>query len=396
MGNNITRESSKNYLDAFRQDPLQLLTKLSNREEAFVSFTLGGEQCRFVNDPVAIEKILSTHHENFSKVFGFQRARVLIGKGLFTRELNWKNLNISRIDSKKYNDCVDQQCRSWDVGEINVFEEMKEISLRIMATTICEGSLDADLTEIKNAVEFTIDCLNQITLPFPEIILELPEEYKNKFSLVFSFLQKTVNSKDNSPQNLDKVMTSLLAGYEQIGSVLAWALFLLAQYPDIQGLAKDKIHSTLERREPTIQDCRLLPLITGIIEETLRIYPPVWMLARRTLDDFYFNETFIKRNTIIVMSQYTTHRKSLYFDNPLEFKPARWQKKDNLPMFAFFPFGHGPRVCKGENFVRVACTVVLIRLLQFYKFELHDYTSNILEPRITLRPKNGLSLKVSV
>jgi cytochrome P450 len=127
-----------------------------------------------------------------------------------------------------------------------------------------------------------------------------------------------------------------------------------------------------------------------VVQESMRLYPPAWLLGREAVRDVEIGGVPISRGTIVLISQWVMHRDGRYFDRPLHFDPDRWSGKMDLPRFVYFPFGAGPRVCIGAAFATLECTVALAMIARRCRFEMSSAGTVVPEPTMTLRPKGGV------
>lgn len=225
----------------------------------------------------------------------------------------------------------------------------------------------------------------------------------------------------------DEVMTIFLAGHETTANALTWTFYLLSQYPEVErqlynelctvlgekyeegdkndgGVQKEKEEEnagrksimSIETRLPTLADVPRLEFTEKVFRESMRLFPPAWTLGRQAKTDYLIDKYVIPRGSIVLMSQYVMHRNPLYFSNPDTFDPDRWTRefKSTLPRFSYFPFGGGIRGCVGEPFAWMEGILVLATICRKWRMH-HDTTHKVeLKPLITLRPKNGMRMKL--
>ncbi|MCC6614427.1 MAG: cytochrome P450 [Anaerolineae bacterium] len=152
----------------------------------------------------------------------------------------------------------------------------------------------------------------------------------------------------------------------------------------------------LNQMPPTVADLVRLPYTEMVIKESMRLYPPAWIVPRLAISDFELGGYSIRRNSVIFTSPYTLHRHPRYFPDPERFSPERWTAdfEKTLPRYAYFPFGGGPRVCIGNGFAMMEARLVLATILQHNRLRLLPNQQIIPEPVITLRPLNGIQMCV--
>ena len=156
----------------------------------------------------------------------------------------------------------------------------------------------------------------------------------------------------------------------------------------------EEVDRVLDKRLPVVEDIQLLSYTEKVIRESLRLYPPAWMTARRALNDYEVAGFIAPVRSIMIVSQYVMHRDHRYFHEPLRFDPERWtpEFKAALPKFAYFPFGGGPRGCIGEGFAWMEMILVVAALAKRWSLRLDPRHPVVPQPLITLRPKYGLTM----
>jgi Cytochrome P450 len=192
----------------------------------------------------------------------------------------------------------------------------------------------------------------------------------------------------------DEVMTLFLAGHETTANALTWTWYLLSQNPDAERKLHEELDITLGDRLPTLEDLDKLPYTRMVFTESMRLYPPVWAVARRAIDDYEVGGYKVAAGSVIFMCQNVVHYDPRYFPDPLKFAPERWtpEREVSLPRFAYFPFGGGPRRCIGESFAWMEGVLVLATLARKWKMRLLPGHPVGLQPLITLRPKYGMRM----
>ncbi len=195
----------------------------------------------------------------------------------------------------------------------------------------------------------------------------------------------------------DEAITLSLAGHETTALALAHTLYLLSKHPDVERRLHAEIASVLGGRLPTAADVRALPYTECVLKETMRLYPPAWTTGREVAEEVEIGGYVIPKGAQILASQWVVHRDPRWFPNPEGFDPDRWapDRARDLPRFAYFPFGGGPRVCIGNHFAMMEATLILAILVQRFRIELHPGQRLALRPTATLR-QAGPGLRVRV
>ncbi|MCS7081224.1 MAG: cytochrome P450 [Chloracidobacterium sp.] len=192
----------------------------------------------------------------------------------------------------------------------------------------------------------------------------------------------------------DEVITLLLAGHETTAITLTWAVYVLTQEPVVAERLYDEVSSVLRGASPTADDLKRLPYTRMVIEETMRLYPPAWGLPREAINDDEIGGYHIPGRTLVALNQFLTHRHPDFWDEPERFDPERFtpERAAARPMFAYFPFGGGQRVCIGGQFALMEATLVLAMLAQRYRVRLAPGHPIEFDTMFTLRPKYGVQV----
>ncbi|MBV9672531.1 MAG: cytochrome P450, partial [Verrucomicrobia bacterium] len=217
------------------------------------------------------------------------------------------------------------------------------------------------------------------------------------FSLLFSAQDNESGARMSDQQLRDEAMTLFLAGHETTANGLCWTLFLLAKHPEIQTRLHVELETVLEGQRPTVTQLGRLVYLEKVIRESLRLYPPAYIMGRRTVQDYSLAGVKIPAGSILFFSQWTTQRSSRLYSDPDIFDPERWtpQFLAALPRFGYFPFGGGPRQCIGEGFAWMEMSLVLAFLIQKWRFELIPGQSIKPKPAMTLRSSQPIYMRLS-
>jgi cytochrome P450 len=194
----------------------------------------------------------------------------------------------------------------------------------------------------------------------------------------------------------DECVTLLLAGHETTALALSWTLYLLAQNPEVTAQLHAELDAVLAGRLPTLDDVPRLAFTAKVLKESMRLYPPAWGVVRMCPDECTLGDFRIPKRASVIVSQYVMHRDPRFFPEPTRFDPSRWTEsfERDLPRFAYFPFGGGPRLCIGASFATMEATLVLAILAQRFRFHVDPTCEVVPQPSITLRPKHGLRLRL--
>ena len=203
-------------------------------------------------------------------------------------------------------------------------------------------------------------------------------------------------SQMNDKQLRDEVMTLFLAGHETTALTLSWAWYLLAQNPEAETRFHAELDEVLGDRLPTVADLARLQYTEMIAKESMRLYPPAYALGREAIEECEIGGYRVPAGAQVFMFQWATQRDPRFFAEPDKFCPERWTEEfsSSLPKYAYFPFGGGPRACIGNYFAMMEIVMLLATIGQRFRFSLVPDHAVGLMPAMSLRPANGIRVKV--
>src|SRR5437764_1510630 len=317
----------------------------------------------------------------------------------------------------------------WHDGEtLDISREMMRLTLAIVGKTLFDADVESEADEIGAALTAVMELFDLLLMPFSELLEKLPVSlpYMKKFRKAKARLDATIyriieerrrsqedrgdllsmllNARDEEGdggqmsdlQVRDEVMTLFLAGHETTANALTWTWYLLSEHPEVEAKLQEELDTVLEGRQPTVEDVPRLRYTEMILSESMRLYPPAWAIGRLALHDCEIGGYHIPAKSLVLLSQYVTHRDARFFPDPVRFDPERWTTamRESRPQFAYFPFGGGPRRCIGEGFAWMEGILLIATLAQRWRMRLvPDHPVETL-PVITLRPKYGMRMSV--
>lgn len=189
-------------------------------------------------------------------------------------------------------------------------------------------------------------------------------------------------------QLIDEILILFIAGHETTSNTLTFFCELLARNPEVQEKLLEEVSGN-DTSESLMQRIQQSTYANAVINEVMRLYPPVYFIDRVSLEDDVYNGMHIPKNTSILMSVYEIHRHVDYWEEPYQFKPERFLEEPNKSQTAYYPFGAGPRKCIGNNFAMFEMILAVTELIKRYRIEPADSPIEIV-PLITLKPKNAI------
>jgi cytochrome P450 len=191
-------------------------------------------------------------------------------------------------------------------------------------------------------------------------------------------------------------VTLLLAGHETTANALSWTWYLLSQHPAVEAKLHAEIDTVLGGRAPTAADASRLVYTRMVLAESMRLFPPAWILEREVTEPFEAGGFRFPVGTMIYMSQYLTHRDPRWWSTPTRFDPERWAPElvEQRPKFSYFPFGGGTRICVAEHFAWLEGVLTIASIARRWQLRYEEPHAPIPEPSVTLRPKGGLPVRL--
>jgi cytochrome P450 len=420
--------------------PLAFFKELQENFGDAARFTLFNEKFLLFSDPALVNEVLVTKQHSFRKGKALEGARVFLGNSLLvsegeehTRQRRLIQPAFHRGRIAGYAQVMAEKAREWTDAqhagdEIDLAIEMNRLTLAVVAATLFGSEVDAEAGDIAESLTVIIENFNRMLLPFWGILRRLPTKKNIQLYQAHQKLDATIyrliserrkderdhgdllsmllaaEDAENPQKRLtdvevrDQAMTLFLAGHETTANALAWTWHLLTQHEDVRVKMKAEIDAMLgPDRAPGLEDSAKLPYTTAVFSEAMRIFPPVWVVGRRALEDVTIGDYEVPRRTIVITSQYIIHRDERFWPNALEFRPERWLDEKaaaTRPKFAYFPFGGGGRVCIGEGFAWTEGVLMLAVMARRWRFEAVPGHVVEINPTVTLRPKYGLKMIV--
>lgn len=221
-------------------------------------------------------------------------------------------------------------------------------------------------------------------------------EAADLLSLLLGAHDEESNTRFTDRELRDEIFGLLIGGHETTALALTWALHLISKHPDVQARLHDEIEQALSGRSPVLADLDRLPYTRAVVDEVLRLYPPLPNLVRENKDVDEIGPYHMPARTLTLPSALVTHRHPGFWDAPARFEPDRFTPEcaRGRHRMAYFPFGGGPRVCAGRELALLEAQLILAALLQ--RFELRPQPGHVVKPDLlaTLRPAGRLPIRV--
>jgi cytochrome P450 len=425
-----------NLLD-LRRDPLGFFTSCAHGYGDAVPFRLGPRHALFLNNPDLIERVLVTEHRNFPKIsFLLRQFTAVLGDGLVTSHGSlWQRQR--RLCAPAFTparlaayvgvmvQATERMLDSWRIGEVrDLHADMMALTLRIVAETLFGVGIEADIPRIEAAVadltgEMAARMVRPILIPdavplpghlryrrglacIEDVATRIIAERRREAAAGQNLLDALIEARDETGaamsdrQLRDEAVTFLLAGHETTALALTWAFYLLGQHPEVGAALTAEADAVLGDGPFTFEDLHRLPLAEQVVNESLRLYPPAWLIGREAGQDCEIGGHTIPKGTPLYTCPWVLHRDSRFWAEPLAFRPERWVERADrqLPRFAYMPFGGGPRVCIAQRFAVMEAVLILASIARRFRLLPSQDTPVVPFPSITLRPASPVQFRI--
>jgi cytochrome P450 len=385
-----------------------------------------GSYTYVIHHPDDVKRVLVSNHKNYTKGIGLDRVRILLGKGIMTSEGElWKRQRymmqpfFHRRVITGFAEIIaqtnDRFITRWEErarrGElVNLTDEMSELTLEIVLRSIFGRDLDR-LTQQLGANPFEVITREQSRdLQFAykfrsltKLVAQLIARRRAEAHEHFDYLAMLMSARDKESGEpmgervlIDEVMTLIVAGHETTASALNWTWYLLSQHPQAQVRLHAEIDAAADAAAPDLQQMEALTYTQQVINEALRLYPPGWLLSRRTIEADVLGGYPVAAGTNVLLPLYLLHRHPEFWPEPEKFLPERFapEHEAQRPRFAYMPFAAGPRHCIGETFALYEMLVHLYKVARRYRLIHVPDRPLELEAQINLRTRYPLHMRL--
>ncbi len=424
-------------LPQLQASPLRVMERATLEFGPVTHLPLPRLEAFVLGSPKLAHHVLVANVKNYSKqTRGYEMLRLVLGHGLITSEGDfWKRqrriaqpafhrerlAGFGELMTRAAHEMVD----GWVPGRpFDFAAEITRCTLRVVGETLLSADVTLEASRVGRAltgvlehlIERTLDPLSAPEwLPTPEnlrfkrslnaldeVVLELIDE-RRRGPAKNDLLSMLMDAKDPETgegmtdlQLRDEVMTIFLAGHETTANTLAWVVTLLGRTPAVERTLVAELRQVLGSAAPGIEHVQRLPFTSNVIKEALRLYPPVWTLGRRVVEDEVVDGWTFKKNALVLFSPWALHRLPEFWADPLAFDPTRWDVEDPRRAHgSYLPFSMGQRKCIGDTFALIEAQLILAVMLQRVHLELVPGQTFEPEPVITLRPKGGVHVVAS-
>ena len=416
----------------FRAGLLNFLLETAREYGPLASFRIGPRRVFLASGHELIEQVLVTDAKHYIKHFGARAFKPVLGNGLVTSEgAFWhrqrKLIQPAFLKARVQSyvpimvELTNQMLSSWTSGKrVQIDFEFEALTSKIALKTLFDLDDHGDRERFDGVLKLAFDLMNARLRRIIKLPLWVPMPANLRLKRAVAELDQTIQGfiaagrsrrhhgndllsrlliardEDGRPmsdrQLRDEAMTLYLAGHETTALTLAWSWYLLSQHLRVEEKLVSEWQRVLKGATPTAQHLQRLPYTAAVIAESLRLFPPVYVIGREATTELELGGYRVKPGYTVLMSQWVNHRDPKYFPDPEDFRPERWQDglAKRLPRFAYYPFGGGQRICVGSTFALIEATIILAAVGQHYRFTVDPDAVIDIKPQITLLPANGI------
>lgn len=412
---------------SFETDALSVLTRLfAEHGDAFRIFSPAlGREIWVLTHPDHVRHVLVDHHATFTKGIGIERVAILLGNGLMTSEGDHWRIQRKMVQPAFHRKVIatwmphihaanERLAAKWAAAAaaraaINVTQDMSEVTLEVVLLALFGDGLArltdggrenpfgllTDETARNLAFAYRFRQLGKLILADVERRRRDNVRDNDIVSLLLDARDRQTDAPMSDRELLDEILTLIVAGHETTASSLNWFWYLLAQSPG----AADRLHAEVDAgrdARPGYEDLQAFPYTRRVLDETLRLYPPGWLLTRRSTEDSVIGGFALPAGTDVLISPYMVQRHPDYWPAPDRFEPDRFLPEAGASRnrFVYLPFGLGPRACIGEHLAQIEMHAHVVMLARRFELSLAEGQRVEMEPQVNLRTRYPLAMHV--
>jgi len=423
----------------YASDPFRFISTLEDAYGDVARFDMGPMETVMLCDPTAIERVLVSEADRFRKPdFQGDALGDLLGDGLLLSEGDtWEKqrqlanpaFSMRRLAgmADRITDHAEDRLVSWTEGDVvNVERAMTRTTLDVILDLMMGVQLSEERVE---TIEEQLMPLGQRFEPDPLRFaakegMGKPDDAEFDAAVetldgilddIIAVRERTAGSGDDGPMDFlsvlirarddgvesaeqlrDEMMTMLLAGHDTTALTLTYTWFLLSEHPEVEQRVHEELDEVVGDDRPGMEHVRELEYLEWVIQESMRLYPPVYVMFREPTEDVTLSGYPIDSGQTLMLPQWGVHRSERFYDDPETFDPERWkpERAKERPRFAYFPFGGGPRHCIGKHLAMLEAQLIVATTAQQYELDFLGETPLELMPSLTAHPRQEMSMRV--
>ncbi|WP_436910016.1 cytochrome P450 [Halosimplex marinum] len=434
----------------YARDPFSFISALEATYDDVVSFDMGPMETYMVTDPTDVERVLVSEAGAYRKP-DFQNDALgdLLGDGLLLSEGDtWERqrdlanpaFRMSRLMgmADRVAGHAESMVDSWEPGQtIDAESEMARVTLHVILDLMMGVELSEDRVD---TVQAQLDPLGRRFEPDP-LRFAMPdwvpmpgdEEFESAVAQLdavlddivaarrgrsvrgvstvvdapaegtdppMDFLSILLRARDRGEQSAaqlrDEMMTMLLAGHDTTALTLTYTWFLLSEHPEAERRVQREVDEVVGADRPTMDHVREFEYLEWVINEAMRLYPPVFTIFREPTEPVEIGGYRVPAESTLMLPQWGVHRSARYWDDPEQFDPERFspERRADRPRFAFFPFGGGPRHCIGKHLSLLEAKLIVATVVSGYELDFRGDTPLELMPSLTMHPRQTMEMEL--
>jgi cytochrome P450 len=380
-----------------------------------------------INHPEDVKRVMLSNHRNYTKGGGMDRVKILLGNGIMTSEgAFWRRQRrmmqpafhrriISQF-AELIGEVNEKYAARWEQraarGEpVDITDETSELTLEIVLRSIFGNDLER-LTQVHGVNPFEVvhkEPSRDLKFAFRfrslgKLVSEVMQWRRAEGTQHFDFLAMLMDARDRETDQamddrelIDEVLTLVVAGHETTAAALTWTWYLLSQNPEAQARLQEEADRAPDTAAPSLELAESQVYTHQVASESLRLYPPGWLLVRKTIEPDTLGGYDIPARSEVFLCPYLLHRHPEYWPDPEKFDPERFAggETDERHRFAYVPFAVGPRHCIGEGMAMYEILVHLQRMARRFTFTRAEESPIELEAQVNLRPRSNLLMRVT-
>ncbi|MFI2652155.1 cytochrome P450 [Micromonospora fulviviridis] len=426
-------------LAVMARDRLGMIGDAVDRYGDAVRLPVGHKSLHVFNHPDTARHVLADNSANYRKGIGLVHARRALGDGLLTSEGElWRKqrkviqpafhprrlAEHAGLIAAEADRLVDRLRRRCGGAPVDVVAEFTGLTLGVLGRTLLDTDLSAfenvgaEFAAVQDQAMFELATLGAVPAWLPlrrqlrfrrarrelqrvvdELVAQRGDGFADRDDVLSRLIVSAAGESDprvGRDRLRDELVTLLLAGHETTASTLGWTLHLIEQRPDVRERLREEANRVLGGRLPTYVDLHGLRYTTMVVQEAMRLYPPVWLLPRIAIDADVVGGYSVPAGADVVILPYTLHRHPEFWSRPDRFDPDRFDpaRSRGRPRYAYIPFGAGPRVCVGSNLGLLEAVFVLAMMAREFRLATVPGHQVVPEPMLSLRIRGGLPMRV--
>jgi cytochrome P450 len=427
-------------LRQMKANPFQALCDWQRDYGDLVSFRLAIRHFYLISHPKLIEQALIKQSDIFVKMYDPKKPTglaLVLGQGLVTSqgELWQRQRRLMQPVFQRRNlasllpqivTAGNNLLARWrllgDGAQVNLADEMMQVTLEVITQTMFSTSVLDKIERIAPALDTLLryaakSVVNPLRIPsfiptqanrefnaasavLDDLIYGIIEQRRAQTTAYNDLLDMLLNASDDSgnlmsdQQIRDEIITIFTAGHETTANLLTWTLYLLARHPDVLAKLRQELDN-LQGNIPTAEDLQQLVYTKAVLNESMRLRPPVGIMMRRISKDTELDGYLLKQGRLVIFSIYNIHHHPDFWQQPEQFDPERFLSAESR-RFSFMPFGTGERICIGNHFALLESQLLLSMIIQHFDLQLLNTDEAEVEMVVTLKPKGGVPAKLAV